>query len=64
MSNGDVSHADDTGGLQNDLAPHKTGNPFAGGLANITVTHTLIIIVGALVLLWLFGGIIFRSVRM
>jgi amino acid transporter len=29
-----------------------------------TVGHTWVIIIGALALLWLFGGIVFRSVRM
>lgn len=36
----------------------------AGTTANPTVGHTWIIIVGAVVILWLLGGVAFRNVRM
>lgn len=44
------------------LDPHVTGNPFGSGGASITVGHTWIIIVGAMVLLWLLG-FAFRKFR-
>lgn len=31
---------------------------------NVTVTHTVLILVGALIGLWLLGGVAFRSIRM
>lgn len=48
------------------LAPHATGNPLDTSSvgANVTVGHTWLIIVGALALLWLLGGGLFRSIRM
>lgn len=46
------------------LDAHETGNPIAHGLtANVTVGHTWLIIVGALVLLW-FLAYGFKSIRM
>jgi len=50
-----------------DLNPHATGNPIRGGadkLAAVTSGHTWLIIVGALALLWLLGGGVFKSIRM
>jgi len=34
------------------------------GEANVTLTHTVIVIVGALALLWLLGHFVFRGIRM
>ncbi|MHB1357045.1 MAG: hypothetical protein ACYCZF_13840 [Anaerolineae bacterium] len=60
-----VSHADDTGSLQSGLKEHITGDPNPGtDSAPVTVAHTMIIIVGALALLWLFGGVVFKKIRM
>lgn len=50
------------------LDAHLTGNPteVLNGVAsaNVTVAHTWLIVVLALALLWLFGGAIFKSIRM
>lgn len=58
----------DGGGTGVHLDAHATGNPIPsiGGSAsaNVTVGHTWLIVVFALVLLWLFGGAIFRKIRM
>jgi hypothetical protein len=55
-----------SGDLGVNLTAHATGNPTraAGAVGKVTVGHTWIIIVGALALLWLFGGGIFKSIRM
>lgn len=48
-----------------DLSNHATGNPIPSGASGeITVGHTVVIIFGALGLLWLLGAFTFRSVRM
>lgn len=49
-----------------DLSNHSTGNPIASGGygADITVGHTVLIIFGALAVLWLLGAFAFKSVRM
>lgn len=62
MSSGDTGSADT--GIN--LDGHLTGNPIpqAGISANVTVGHTWLIIVGAVALLWLLGGTVFKSVRM
>lgn len=65
MSNPYQSSADV--GSDGDLSPHITGNPITGGRlgnATFTIGHTWLIIVGALVLLWLMGGVMFKSIRM
>jgi hypothetical protein len=60
----------DTGSGQTgvNLSAHVTGNPIPGGGAgagaNVTVGHTVLLILGALALLWLFGGVLFKSIRM
>lgn len=46
------------------LDAHVTGNPIARGGAMVSAGHTWIIIAGALLLLWLFGKGVFKSVRM
>lgn len=49
------------------LDAHVTGNPIHSGVgagANVTVGHTAVLVLGALALLWLFGGVIFKSIRM
>lgn len=38
--------------------------PGAGFGANVTVGHTLLLILGALLLLWLLGAVVFKSIRM
>lgn len=43
-------------------AEYDQGN--AGKVAEPTVGHTWLIIVGALAILWLLGGVAFRGVRM
>jgi hypothetical protein len=62
QSSGDTGSQDS--GIR--LEGHITGNPTpqANVTANVTVAHTWLIIVGAVVLLWLFGGTFFRSIRM
>ena len=50
------------------LDSHLTGEPgerlTGSASANVTVGHTWLIVVAALVLLWLFGGAIFKKIRM
>lgn len=50
------------------LDSHLTGDPqqrvTGTASANVTVGHTWLIVVAALVILWLFGGAIFRKIRM
>lgn len=49
------------------LSAHFTGDPIPqsfGAGANVTVAHTWLIVVAALVLLWVLGGGIFKSIRM
>jgi hypothetical protein len=49
------------------LAGHLTGNPLPESIsasANVTIAHTWFIVVIALILLWLFGGAIFKNIRM
>jgi hypothetical protein len=38
--------------------------PGAGFGANVTVGHTLLLILGAVLLLWLLGAVVFKSIRM
>ena len=38
--------------------------PGAGFGANVTVGHTIVLILGAVFLLWLLGAVIFKSIRM
>jgi hypothetical protein len=62
QSSGDTG----SGAVGVNLNAHATGNgtPAAAVSANVTVGHTWVIIVGALALLWLFGGGVFKSIRM
>lgn len=53
-----------SGELGVNLDAHIGGNPIRRGHAPVTVGHTWLIIIIALVLLWLFGGKIFKSIRM
>lgn len=46
------------------LDAHATGNPTPTIGGRVTVGHTWLIVAGALLLLWLFGGTILRAVRM
>lgn len=47
------------------LSAHVTGNPIAAGASGqVTVGHTWFIIVGAIIILWLLGGGVFRNIRM
>lgn len=49
------------------LAGHVTGNPLPESVsasANVTIAHTWVIIVLALALLWLLGGVAFKGIRM
>lgn len=49
------------------LGAHATGNPFPDSFtatANVTVAHTWLIPIVALVLLWLLGGVAFKGIRM
>lgn len=49
-----------------DEATGANGRPITGAVnasANVTVGHTWLIIVGAIVLLWLLGSTVFKSVR-
>jgi hypothetical protein len=46
------------------LDAHVTGDPIGRAGANVTVGHTALLILGALALLWLFGGALFKSIRM
>lgn len=48
-----------------DLTAHTTGNPIRAGVGGqVTVGHTWAIIIGALIILWLLGGGVFRKIRM
>ena len=38
--------------------------PGAGFGANVTVGHTVLLILGAVALLWLLGSVVFKSIRM
>ncbi len=54
-------------GADYDLSGHITGNPIGkgpGAAKGVTVGHTWLIIVGALVILWILGGGVFRKIRM
>ena len=59
-----VSNADDSGALSNGLAPHFDGNPLSVINDNPSAVHTMLIIFGALAILWLFGGVLFKKIRM
>ncbi len=60
-----VSDVESTGGLQDDLMSHVTGEVNAGmERAPVTVHHTALIIVLALIGLWLMGAVFFRKIRM
>ena len=59
-----LSDVDNTGGNQNGLAPHITGNPLSVLNDAPSGLHTMLIIFGALALLWIFGGMLFRHIRM
>jgi len=50
------------GAIGVNLAPHAGANPM--GAAPVTIGHTWVIIAGALALLWLLGGVAFRTIRM
>jgi hypothetical protein len=58
----------DGSGAGINLDGHMTGDPIpslnGNAAANVTVGHTWMIVIAALVLLWLFGGAIFRKIRM
>jgi hypothetical protein len=51
-----------------DTGSGETGVTLNGAVpglgANVTVGHTLVLIVGALALLWLLGLVVFKSIRM
>lgn len=54
-------------GADINLDAHITGNPTPGNGLNgngITAGHTWLIVVLALVILWLLGGVVFRKIRM
>lgn len=60
-----TSEATGSGDLGVDLTPHVTGNPVRGASGGMpTAGWTVVIIAVLLALLWLFGGKIFKSVRM
>lgn len=52
-----------SGDIGVNLDPHVTGNPIANTSGNVTVGHTWVIIVGAVVLLWALAYA-FRNIRM
>lgn len=53
----------DTGSGQTGVT--LTGNvPGAGFGANVTVGHTMLLILGAVLILWLLGAVVFKSIRM
>ena len=54
----------DGSGSGPDLDSHATGSPTPGGVVSATVGHTWLIVIVAVLLLWLFGGAIFRKIRM
>jgi hypothetical protein len=66
MGNNPYQSSGDTGSgdLGVNLGAHMTGNPIRHGQAAPTVLHTWLIVVGALLLLWLLGGYVFKSIRM
>jgi len=50
-----------------DTGSAQVGITLPGGYSatgNATVSHSAFIIIGALVILWLLGAVVFRSVRM
>jgi hypothetical protein len=55
----------DTGSGQTgvSLSGHAGGNG-AGVTAGVTVGHTVLLILGALAILWLLGAGVFKSIRM
>lgn len=61
MSSGDTG----SGHTGVNLGAHATGTPWNGTAgATVTVGHTAVLVGGALALLWLFGGVVFKSIRM
>jgi amino acid transporter len=47
------------------LSGHASGDPLSASVSGgVTVGHTWIIIVIALALLWLLGGVAFKGIRM
>lgn len=61
----DISSGDTgSGDYGVNLDAHATGNPTRKLSGGITVGHTMLIILVALGLLWLFGGKLLRTVRM
>lgn len=64
----DYSGSSDSGSGREgvNLSAHITGDPASvtGFGANATAGHTWLIIIVALAILWLFGGVIFKSIRM
>ena len=69
MDSGSYYGSGDTGSGETgvSLGAHATGNPFDSGFqasANVTVVHTWLIVVVALVALWLLGGVAFKGIRM
>lgn len=58
----------DGSGTGVNLDAHLTGDPIpsitGSAAANVTVAHTWLIVVVALVMLWIFGGAIFKNIRM
>jgi len=64
MTNPYESSADVGANGDANLNAHITGNPFGVGKGSVTVGHTWIIIIGAIVILWLLGGGMFRRIRM
>lgn len=60
MSNAGPINGGDTGSGQVGIA--LPGGYTATG--NVTVSHTAFIIIAALIILWLLGAVVFRSVRM
>lgn len=66
MDNGYESEATGSGTDGVDLSGHVTGDPIRQGGRGGSATrgHTFLIVAVALLLLWLFGGKLFKSVRM
>jgi hypothetical protein len=66
MTNMYQSSADTgSGDVGVNLGAHTTGNPISAGVTGkVTVGHTWLIIVVALILLWVLGGGVFRKIRM
>lgn len=60
MSSGDTG----SGQVGVNLGAHLTGSPWTGAGATVTVGHSALLVGGALALLWLFGAVVFKTIRM